>query len=220
MEWAPLALSYQVALTATAIIALIGIPLGAFLALKRFPGRDVLDVVLTTPMVLPPTVLGYYVLVAIGQNSFIGRAWYYLFDEPIVFTTTGAVIAAVVGSLPLVVRASRAALEDVDPQFARASRTLGAGWLRTFFAVQLPLARRGIMAGLTLGFARALGDFGVTMMVAGDLPGETQTAALAIYDAIQANKEGRAAGMIAVLTATALGAIYVANKLGRRSDGW
>jgi molybdate transport system permease protein len=218
MQWDPLLLSFQIALTATVVTAVIGISIGATLALKRFRGRDILDVLITAPMVLPPTVLGYYVLVAIGRKSIIGRAYESLFDSPIVFTRTGATIAAIVGSLPLVVKASRAALEGVDPAYARAARTLGASPMRAFFTVQLPLAMRGVLSGMTLGFARALGDFGVTLMVAGDLPGETQTGSLAVYDAIQANQESRAAGMIAVMSAIAIVALYTANKLLGRRD--
>ena len=125
-------------------------------------------------------------------------------------------VAATIGSLPLVVKSARAALEAVDPAFTSAARTLGATPLRAFLTVQLPLAGGGILAGLMLGFARALGDFGVTLMVAGDIPGETQTASLAIYDAIQANRHDEALGMVAVLTALAIALLYAINKLAAR----
>ena len=164
-------------------------------------------------MVLPPTVLGYYVLVALGRHSAIGRAWEALFGSSIVFTRTGAVVAATLGALPLVVKSARAALEGVDPTLLQAARTLGAGPVRAFFTVHLPLAARGLVAGVMLAFARSLGDFGVTLMVAGDIPGETQTAALAIYDMIQAHQERDAAGMVAVLTSITIGALYLVNKL-------
>jgi len=184
------------------------------LASKRFPGRELLDVIITTPMVLPPTVLGYYVLVAIGRRSAIGGLYESLTGSSLVFTRTGAVIAAAIGAFPLVVKAARAALEAVDPMLVAAARTLGAGPARAFFTVRLPLAMGGIVAGIMLGFARSLGDFGVTLMIAGDIPGETQTASLAIYDAIQANRERDALGMIAVLSVTAIAILYVVNKLG------
>ncbi len=216
MEWAPLALSFQVAAAATVIAGVIGIALAALLAWRRFPGRDVIDVLVTAPMVLPPTVLGYYVLVALGRRSFIGRAFEDLTGSSIVFTRTGAVIAATIGALPLIVKSARAALEGVDPRFLDAARTLGAGKVRAFFTVSIPLASPGIVAGLMLGFARGLGDFGVTLMVAGNIPGETQTAALAIYDAIQANRTGPATGMILVLSGVAILALYLVNKMTQR----
>lgn len=215
MEWHPLLLSFEIAAVATGLAAIIGVALAALLT-KRFPGRDILDVLLTTPMVLPPTVLGYYVLVALGRRSTIGQAFESVTGSSIVFTRTGAVIAASIGALPLVVKAARAALEGVDPNLLRAARTLGAAPLRVFFTIRLPLAGPGVLAGVMLGFARALGDFGVTLMVAGDIPGETQTASLAIYDAIQANRGADAIGMIAVLSAFAIVVLYGVNKLTSR----
>lgn len=221
MEWHPLFLSFQVSVAAIAIATVVGLAFATLLATRRFPGRDLLDVLITAPMVLPPTVLGYYVLVAIGRRSVIGEAYESLTGSSLVFTRTGAVIAATIGALPLVVKSARAALEGVDPLLVRAARTLGAGAVRAYFTVHLPLAARGVVAGLMLGFARALGDFGVTLMVAGDIPGETQTASLAIYDAIQANEQARATGMILVLSAVAIGTLYVVNKLTkpRNTDG-
>lgn len=188
------------------------------LATKRFPGRDLLDVLMTAPMVLPPTVLGYYVLVALGRRSAIGEAFESLTGHSIVFTKTGAVVAAGLGAFPLVVKSARAALEGVDRTLLLAARTLGAGPVRAFFSVHLPLAARGMIAGTMLAFARALGDFGVTLMVAGDIPGETQTASLAIYDALQARRDHDAVAMVVLLTAVAIGLLYGVNKLGRGSD--
>lgn len=220
MEWDPLELSFVVALASTAISLVVGVGLATLLATRRFPGRELLDAIITAPLVLPPTVLGYYVLVALGRRSAVGRAWEDVFGEPIVFTITGAIVAATIGALPLVVKSARTALEGVDPTLVRAARTLGAGPVRAFFTVMVPLAAPGILAGLMLGFAKSLGDFGVTLMVAGDIPGETQTASLFIYDAIQANREAEAAGMIALLTAIAIGALWAVNHLTRRDhDG-
>lgn len=218
VEWQPLFISLQVAATATVLAALLGIALGAFLANPRVPGRDLFDVLITAPMVLPPTVLGYYVLVALGRRSSVGLAFESLTGTSIVFTRTGAVIAALVGALPLTVKSTRAALETVNPIYLQAARTLGASPLRAFVTVHLPLAARGITAGIMLAFARALGDFGVTLMVAGDIPGETQTASLAIYDAIQGQREHDAIGMILALSAIAITLLYVVNKLGGRRD--
>jgi molybdate transport system permease protein len=213
VEWQPLALSFEIAALSTAMTTVVGIALAWLLASKRFPGRDLVDVLVTAPMVMPPTVLGYYVLVLVGHRSSIGRAYEALTGSTIVFTKTGAVLAASIGALPLVTKSARAALEAVDGQLVQAARTLGAAPLRAFVTVQLPLALGGIVAGAMLAFARSLGDFGVTLMVAGDIPGETQTASLAIYDAIQANRGGDALGMIAVLSAVALAVLYAANKL-------
>lgn len=218
MAWSPLVLSFEIAAVATTLSAVIGILLGALLALRRFPGRDLLDVLLTLPMVLPPTVLGYYLLVLLGRRSPLGAAFEAFTGTTIVFSRAGATVAAAVGALPMIIKNARAALEAVDRTLVAAARTLGAGPVRAFCTVQLPLAGRGIVAGLMLGFARSLGDFGVTLMVAGDIPGETQTAALAIYDAIQAHREAQAAGMIAVLSAIAIAILYAVNKLSEGRD--
>jgi molybdate transport system permease protein len=219
VELAPLALSLQIATIATVLAAVAGIALATLLANVRFPGRDVVDVAVTAPLVLPPTVLGYYLLVALGRRSWIGHAFEAAFGSPIVFTRVGAVVAALVGALPLVVKSARAALESVDATLIHAARTLGAGPTRAFFTVQLPLATRGIAAALMLAFARSLGDFGITLMVAGDIPGETQTASLAIYDAIQMQRDGAALGMVAALTAIAVGILYAVSKLTDAPDG-
>jgi molybdate transport system permease protein len=216
MDYAPLALSLEVAVFATVLATIFGIAIALLLARKKTPARDFIDAVTTAPMVLPPTVLGYYVLVALGRNSAIGKFWEAIFGQSIVFTRTGAVVAAAIGSLPLVVKAARAALEDVDPTLVRAARTLGASPARALFTITLPLASRGLFAGVTLAFARALGDFGVTLMVAGDIPGETQTAALAIYDAIQAHRESEAVAMVLILTSVGIFSLYAVNRLVHR----
>lgn len=216
MDWHPLWLSFEVAGLATVLTGVVGIALAIVLASRSFPGRDVLDALVTAPLILPPTVLGYYLLVTLGRRSPLGQWYEAVVGDSIVFTVTGAVIAAAVGSLPLVVKSARAALEEVDPQYLRAASTLGAPPWRVLLSVRLPLAANGIVAGLMLGFARALGDFGATLMVAGNIPGETRTASLAIYDAIAANRDGEASGMIAVLSALGLGTLYLVNRLTRR----
>jgi molybdate transport system permease protein len=157
--------------------------------------------------------------VVLGRRSILGQAFEALTGSPIVFSRTGAVVAAVIGALPLTTKSARAALEGVDARLVLAARTLGAGPLRALVTVHLPLAMRGIVAGTMLGFARSLGDFGVTLMVAGDIPGETQTAALAIYDAIQAGRERDALLMSGVLTVLASVMLYVVAKLTGRADG-
>ncbi len=213
MHLSPLALSLQIATLATLVSAILGIALATLLANARFPGRDLVDVVVTAPIVLPPTVLGYYLLVALGRHSEIGQTFERAFGAPIVFTRTGAVVAASVGALPIVVKTGRTALEAVDRTLVQAARTLGASPVRAFLAVQLPLAARGVVAALMLAFARSLGDFGVTLMVAGDIPGETQTASLAIYDAMQEQHDRTALAMAVALTATAVAILYAVNKL-------
>jgi molybdate transport system permease protein len=218
MEWHPLILSLQIASTATVLAAVLGILLAWLFAARRFWGRELLDVIFTAPMVLPPTVLGYYVLVAVGKRSFIGQAWFALTGTHIVFTRTGAVLAAALSALPLVIKSARAALVSVDPTLSQAARTLGAGPLRTFLVVQLRLAGPGIIAGVMLAYARALGDFGLTLMVAGDIPGVTRTAPLAIYDAIQAHRQAEALGMVLTLTAVAIFTLYLVNKLTGKRD--
>lgn len=218
MDLAPLLLSFEVATIATVLAAVVGIGVAAILANARFMGRDLLDVVFTAPMVMPPTVLGYYVLVMLGRRSVIGHAYESLTGSSIVFTMTGAVVAATIGAIPLVVKNARAALEQTDPTLILAARTLGATPLRAFFTVQLPLATRGIVAALMLAFARAVGDFGVTLMVAGDIPGKTRTASLAIYGAIQAQRDQEAAAMVVVLTALVLSLLYAVGKLTARGS--
>ena len=221
MSWQPLWLSLQVAGSATLLAGLTGVLLAGWLARGRFPGRDLIDVLVTMPMILPPTVLGYYLLMILGRDTAVGRAYESITGTSLVFTPTAAVLAGYLAALPFVVKSARAAMEDVDPRLVDAAVTLGASPLRVFATVVLPLSWNGVLAGLTLGLARALGDFGVTLMIAGNIPGLTQTASLAIYDAVQAGREARAAGLVAVLSAFALVALYAGTKLARRRPhGW
>lgn len=198
---------------ATLLAGIFGIALAGVLSARRFPGSELLDALLNAPLVLPPTVLGYYLLIVLGRETPLGRAYESLTGSSIVFTRTGATCAAALAALPFVARSARAALDSVEARYAEAAATLGAGPLRAFRRVLLPLASRGILAGLTLGFARSLGDFGVTLMVAGNIPGRTQTASLAIYDAIQAGRDTEAGGLAAVLTTIAVLSLYAINKL-------
>jgi len=216
MNLHPIVLSFQVAAAATVLASAIGVGLAGLLALGRFPGRDLLGALVAAPMVVPPTVLGYYLLLTLGRTSPIGQVYESVTGSPIVFTKTAAIVAATIVAVPLVVRSARAAIEDVDPRLAAAASTLGASPMRVFLTILLPLAAHGILAGITLGFARALGDFGVTLMLAGDIPGLTQTGALAIYDSVQANQEARAAGMVGILSGLAIAALYVGDRLARR----
>lgn len=216
IDWFPLALSLRVALIATAFVAIAGVALGWLLARRRFFGRELLDAAITLPLVLPPTVLGYYLLVLLGRRSPIGQAIQSITGRSLVFTWEGAVVAAIIGALPLMVKTSRAAIAAVDTNLENAARTLGQSELRVFWRVTMPLASRGITAAAMLAFARALGDFGATLMVAGNIPGRTQTAAIAIFDAEQAGRDSYALVLVLILSAVALALVYSTNKLTAR----
>src|SRR5262245_1737812 len=204
IDWFPLWLSLRVAVLATGFAALIGIPVAYILANREFRGKEVLDAAVTLPLVLPPTVLGYYLLVVLGRASPVGKAWERAFGSPLVFTWKAAVIAALLHSLPLLVKSARAALESVERSYERAARTLGASEWRLFWRVTAPLARRSILAASALAFARSLGEFGATLMVAGNIPGRTQTAALAIYDAYERGDSTVALTLVLIISAVAL----------------
>ena len=216
IDWFPLWLSLRVAFLATAIAVAGGVWLAYVLANREFRGKEVLDGAISLPLVLPPTVLGAYLLVVIGRASPFGRVWEAVFGEPLVFTWKAAVVAALLHSLPLLVKSSRAAFESVDRSYERAARTLGASEWRLFWRVTLPLAQRSILAAAALAFARALGDFGVTLMVAGNIPGRTQTVALAIYDAVEGGNTGVARVLVLVVSVVALLILTLAKKLEPR----
>jgi molybdate transport system permease protein len=216
MSGSALLLSFQVASAATALAGALGVLAAWGLARRRSRWGDLAEVLCTAPMVLPPTVLGYALLVGLGRESAAGRLYEALTGGPLVFSRGGVLLAAWLAAFPLVVRGSRAAMEAVDPRLEEIAATLGAPPWRVFWTVTLPLARNGILASMTLGFARALGDFGVTLMLGGNLPGLTRTGALAIYDAVQAGREAEAAGMVALLTAIAMGAMYLAARTLRQ----
>ncbi len=211
--WVALSLSLKVAGWATLLNAVLGVAAGLALARLRFPGRDLLDSILTLPMVLPPTVLGYYLLVLIGRNGPIGAFLQQHFGITLIFTFSGAVIAATVVAFPLVMKSARAAFESIDPQFERAARVLGLSPLAVFFRVTLPLARRGIVAGLLLAFARALGEFGATLMVAGSIPGRTQTLSIAVYEAVQAGDDATAHLLVAIVSVTCVVVLLAVGRL-------
>jgi molybdate transport system permease protein len=214
LDLSPLWLSLRVATLATVAAALAGTALALLLAEARFPGRNLVEGLTALPLILPPTVLGYYLLVTLGRRSPIGILVERLTGGPLVFTWQGAVIAAAVASVPYVVRAGRAALEEVDAAVREAARIDGASLLQQLVFVLLPLARRGLLAGVALAYARALGEFGATLMVAGNIPGRTRTMPIAIYDAVQAGQWDLAATLVAVLTAAAVGALALVGRLG------
>lgn len=216
IDWFPLWLSLRVASLATLMACAIGIGLAYLLANREFRGKEALDAAVTLPLVLPPTVLGYYLLVVIGRKSLLGEVYESIFGGPLVFTWKAAVIAALFHSAPLLIKSARAALESVDRTYEKAARNLGASEWRVFWRVSLPLARRSILAAAALAFARALGDFGVTIMIAGNIPGRTQTVAVAIYDAVEAGEGAVARTLVLVVSATALLILWIANRLAPR----
>jgi molybdate transport system permease protein len=212
-----LLLSLRVAALATALNAVLGIPLAYVLARRRFRGRALVDLMTTLPLILPPTVTGYYLIVLLGRRGWLGGPLYQLTGWSVAFTWYAAVVAATVMALPLLVRTAKAAFESVDRDLERAAYTLGRSELRTAVEVTLPLARNGILAGLVLAFARALGEFGATLMLAGNIPGKTTTVPLAIYTAVQTGEDTAALVLAGVLTALSCVVIVAANQLGARA---
>jgi molybdate transport system permease protein len=216
IDWFPLWLSLRVAALSTAISVAAGLWLAWLLANREFHGKEALDAAVTLPLVLPPTVLGFYLLVVLGRESALGRLYEWITGGPLVFTWQAAVIAALFHSTPLLIKSARAALESVDRSYERAARNLGASEWAVFRRVSLPLARRSILAAAALAFARSLGDFGVTIMIAGNIPGRTQTVAVAIYDAVEGGNGALARVLVLVVSAVALAILYLANRLAPR----
>ena len=211
--WVALGLSLKVALWATGLATLFGVAIGYALSRWRFPGRELLDSILLLPMVLPPTVLGYYLLVLIGRKGWIGQWLEQTLGIRLIFTWQGAVIAATVVAFPFVCKSARAAFENVDAQYEQAARVLGVPELGIFFRVSLPLAWRGILAGVLLAFARALGEFGATLMVAGSIPGRTQTLSIAVFEAVQAGQDDVANVLVLITSVTCVAVLLLAGRL-------
>jgi molybdate transport system permease protein len=212
----PLRLSLQVAGISTLTVALLGVPLAYVLATREFPGKRIADVAVLLPLVLPPVVTGYYLLLVIGRNGLLGHLTKALTGTAtgLVFTWQAAVIASFFISMPLGVITARSAIAAVDPAHADASRTLGRSELETAVFVVLPLAARGIAAGLALAFARALGEFGATVMVAGNIPGRTNTMALEVYNAVVYGDWRTATLLVVLFTAVSAAVLFGATKLG------
>jgi molybdate transport system permease protein len=216
IDWAPLWLSLQIACLSTLMTLVFGTGFALLLAWRKLPARHLIDAVVSAPLVLPPTVLGYYLLVMLGRESALGRAWNAMFGQPIVFTFAGAVIAAAVGSLPLVVRSIRLGIESVEPNLIAAARTLGAAPARVVFTVVLPLAAPGLIAGAMLGFARSLGDYGATQMLAGARIGGTPTASIFVMDQLLGNHDDQVFAMSLATTVVGVSLLYLANRLTHR----
>ncbi|MDY7544803.1 molybdate ABC transporter permease subunit [Glaciimonas sp. Gout2] len=210
--WIPLALSLKVAGWATLLNLVFGVAIAYGLARWRSSARDLVDSILTLPLVLPPTVLGYYLLVVLGRRGVVGE-WLEKWGIELVFTWQGAVIASTIVAFPLVLKSARAAFENVDPQLENAARVLGISEVAVFFRVTLPLASKGISAGVLLAFARALGEFGATLMIAGNLPGRTQTLSVAIYAAVQAGDDNTANLLVLITSVTCVLLLLIAGRL-------
>jgi molybdate transport system permease protein len=211
-----LRLSLQVAAIATAMVFFIGLPVAYLLASRKFRGREMLDMLLTLPLVLPPTVTGYYLVELFGRNGLIGSIVDRVTGWSVMFTWQAAALAAFTVSVPLMIKTSRASIESVDKSLINASYTLGHSELETALRVVLPLAKKGIIAGLVLSFARAMGEFGATLMLAGNIPGRTDTMPLAIYSLSASGDWTRTNEMVLCLTLLSGLFLYAANRFGGR----
>lgn len=216
-SYIPIILSLKVAFAAVIIVTCVSIPLARLMAKRDFLGKDVVESIITLPLVLPPSVIGFMLLVVFGKNGPLGKLLEQLFHIKVVFTLEGAIIAAAVVSLPLMYQSVKVAMESVDQNLEKAARTLGAKELRIFFTITLPLAWNGILAGLVLAFARSLGEFGATLMIAGNIPGKTQTMPLAIYFANEAGDVRQASILVIIMTVFSFMVIYGLNRWGKGS---
>jgi molybdate transport system permease protein len=213
MDWFPLGLSLKVATLATVLALVLGIALGWVIARKRFPGRNLLEAACMLPLVLPPTVIGYGILVLAGRRGPLGGWLREHLGYTLIFSWHGAVVASAVVAFPLVLKSASAAFAGVDRSLEAAARTLRQTPLSIFLRITLPLAWPGILAGTLLAFARAMGEFGASLMVAGSIPGQTQTLSMAIYDAVQAGHDDRALVLVAVTSLLSIALLVLSNRL-------
>lgn len=211
VAWTALVISIKVAGCATIINILLGISAGYFFARRSFPGRHLLESLLALPLVMPPTVIGYYLLVLLGRNGWIGHALEKYFNVTLIFTWQGATIAAAIVSFPLIFKPACAAFQTVDRHLEDAARVLGISEISLFFRITLPLASRGILAGVLLAFARCLGEFGATLMIAGNIPGKTQTLSTAVYEAVQTGQD-QVANTLVIITSLVCVTVLLAVK--------
>jgi len=216
MDWTALWLSLRLGGLTALCLLLLGIVLGRWLAVTRLRGRSVVEAALALPLVLPPTVIGFYLLVALSPNSAISRLWNSVFDGPLLFTFEGLLIASIFVNIPFAVQPMQRAFEAIGPELRQAAASCGLSWWRAFWRIELPLAWPGILTGMVLTFAHTLGEFGVVLMVGGNIPGETRTVAIAIYDRVQAFDEEAAGRMSAVLLAISLVTIALSYGLSQR----
>lgn len=210
-------LSLQVATVATIMVAIVGLFVAYFLATRNFAGKEIIEIIFTLPLVLPPTVIGYYLIIILGRNGFLGSLIYQYTGWSIMFTWYAAVLASFIVSLPLMIKSSQAAIESVDKTMINSSYMLGYSQFETYLKVVFPLARKGIMAGIVLSFARAIGEFGATLMIAGNIPGRTDTMPLAIYGFTTTGEWDKAHVMVIALTLFSGLFLYMANKFSKRN---
>jgi molybdate transport system permease protein len=216
----PLMLTLKVALFATVFAFLAGVSFAYIMVHTKIWGRDLIDAIVTLPLVLPPTVLGYYLLVIFGRNGWLGQWLQELFGVSLIFTWQGAVVASAIVSLPLIFKSAKASFESIDATLENAARTLGHSEVSIFLKVSFPLAWRGIMAGVMLAFARAMGEFGATLMIAGNLPGKTQTLSVAVYQAVQAGDDALANTLVVITSCVSLFILYTSGKLLNGRQAW
>ena len=218
MDWIAFTLSLQLSLATTLILIVVGIAIAHSLAWRQFPGRSIVEGVIALPLVLPPTVLGYYLLVALGANSPLGGVFQAITGDTLAFSFSGLLVASVLYSLPFAVQPMLRAFEGIPRDLRHAAWCSGLGWWRTFWRVELPLAWPGILTATVLSFAHTMGEFGVVLMVGGNIPGETKTISIAIYDKVEALENEAAGTMSLVLLAFALVTISLAYAFNRRMD--
>src|SRR5580658_6753201 len=216
IEWRALFLTLKLALVVCSILFVIGMPIAAWLSFTNWRWKFLIESVVALPLVLPPTVLGFYVLVALGSNSPIGRWYRHLTGHGLAFTSEGLAIASVIYSLPFTVQPMIAGFSQVDPNLINASAILGASRLRTFFRIVLPLSISGVVTGVVLSFAHTLGEFGVVLMVGGNIPGVTETVSIAIYDKVQALDYASANRMALLLMAFSFVTLSITYAINRR----
>ena len=209
MDWTALALSLQLALLTVLVLLPVGVLVGRWLAVRRFRGRRVVEALLALPLVLPPTVLGFYLLLAMGAQSPLGSAWTALAGRPLAFSFEGLLLASVIANIPFAIQPMQRAFESIGTDVREAAAVCGLSTWRTLWRIELPLAWPGILSGLVLTFAHTLGEFGVVLMVGGSIPGETKTLSIAIYDRVQAFDDAAAGLMAATLLVLSVAAISV-----------
>lgn len=217
-DYTPIILSLKVAVAAVIIVVLTGIPLAVIMARYKFRGKDTVESLITLPLVLPPSVVGFILLWLFGKNGPLGQLLANLFNVSVVFNLAGAVIAAAVVSFPLMYQSSKAAIESVDRTFENAARTLGSGELKVFFTITLPLSWPGIVSGFILSFARSLGEFGATLMIAGNIPGKTQTMSIAIYMANEGGDFNTALTLVVIMTLFSFLVVYGLNRWSKKQQ--
>lgn len=217
MNLFPLFLSIKVAFLATMIGVLVALPLAWYFTEHDNPLAKLLNSLTSLPLILPPTVLGYYLLVLVGRQSFLGKYYEHIVGHPLVFTWQGAVLAAGIVAFPLLISSIRNSMSQIHPDIIAAARLLGHSEINIFLTIILPLSWRGIISGIALAFARAMGDFGATLMVAGNIPGQTQTMSIAVYNAMMSGNMGQANQLALIMTGFALFVLWFLHRMEKRA---